>query len=271
MMSDECVTATNEISDYPSSPVCQSASATTWEKSKSADENLNTSSLWGKVSTRLLKRNSWSRLGSLGTSLTELPQDIAAVYDHLEKETGIVVADEVRLAYFKDFSRAALGGATLHIKRVEELVYKRMPDVTTLLGSKELNTLMRAKLEHDISDSSDTKEFFDFDEFAELICDIMKLKQEYDRAHGEKWFLSEFINQFPIDPESNPKQLWDLLCMLILLYCSFSVPFGIAFPDSARADEYSIQDNVDMVFNVIFMLDIGLSFLTAFDHQACPA
>ncbi len=59
--------------------------------------------------------------------------------------------------------------------------------------------------------------------------------------------------------------------MILLLYCSFSVPLSIAFPeDSSSASTSSVQDYVELSFDVIFMMDIALTFVTAYDNQVHP-
>ncbi len=211
-------------------------------------------------------------LGSTLT-LTSLPDDVTKLFDDLEREFGFLIDPESRLPYFKDFCRAALGGTILHIKRVEELLVKKNPDIYDIIGPTDFQSLMRAKLDHATSDSStDTKEFFDFDQFASLLFDVIKLQREHERAQlNEKWVIHGLKEYFPIEPESSPKQLWDLLCMIILLYCSFSVPLSIAFPgESDSGSVSSIQDYVELIFDVIFMIDIVLTFLTAFDNQVPP-
>jgi len=161
-----------------------------------------------------------------------------------------------------------LGADTLHFKKAEELLLRMNPDIVNKIGSAELKTLMRSKLEQVGSDSSpEIKELFDFEQFASLLCDVIKLQRDYERDHRDTQFLSGFREHFPIEPESTPKQLWDILCMIILLYCSFSVPLSIAFPATTETGITTVQDQVELSFDIIFMLDIGLSFLTAYDNQ----
>jgi hyperpolarization activated cyclic nucleotide-gated potassium channel 2 len=51
---------------------------------------------------------------------------------------------------------------------------------------------------------------------------------------------------------------------LLLLYCSFAVPYNIAFDTASDA-----IDSLDISINVIFMMDISLTFVTAYDRQGC--
>ena len=58
-------------------------------------------------------------------------------------------------------------------------------------------------------------------------------------------------------------QVWDGLCMLVLLYCSFSVPFTIAFVSAPAGSGLSVLDCVDIAIDALFAVDILLNFLTA--------
>ncbi len=233
------------------------------------ENNLETPA-WSRLAARLVKHNSWSRIGLLGATLTALPEDVIKLFDHLEQDHGFVIEPKIRLSHYKDFCRATLGSSILHIKRVEELLLKKTPEIEEMIGVSELQSLIRAKLDQGTSEASnDSKEFFDFEQFASLLFDVIKLQHEYERAHlYDKWMFHEFKDYFPIEPESTPKQLWDFLCMIILLYCSFSVPLSIAFPaDPSPSSAYSALDYVELTFDCIFMMDIVLSFLTAYDNQ----
>ena len=70
----------------------------------------------------------------------------------------------------------------------------------------------------------------------------------------------------PLDPETKAKQVWDLFCMLLLVYCSFSVPYSIAFmpSDSTRLMP---MDYSDIAIDIVFMVDILLTFVTKVDIQ----
>jgi hypothetical protein len=235
-------------------------------------KSIDVAGAWGRLATRLVKHNSWSQIGKLGSTLTltSLPDDVSKLFDDLEREHGTVIDTESRLSYYKDFCRAALGSAILHIKRVEELLVKKMPEIYDIIVPTELQGLMRAKLEQGASDtSSDPKEFFDFDQFVSLLFDVIKIQREHERAQiKDKWVFRGFKENFPIEPENTPKQLWDILCMIMLLYCSFSVPLSIAFPGESDSGSISSpQDYVELIFDIIFMIDIVLTFLTAFDNQ----
>ena len=71
----------------------------------------------------------------------------------------------------------------------------------------------------------------------------------------------------PIHPDSVPKQIWDGFCMLLLVYCSFSVPYSIAFIDSDSSEGLTPIDISDLAIDLIFMIDISLTFVTQYDNQ----
>ena len=68
--------------------------------------------------------------------------------------------------------------------------------------------------------------------------------------------------RIPIDPDSLWKQIWDLFCLLLLLYCSFSVPYGIAFLGDSNGSLNDLEISSISV-DIIFMVDIVFSFVTA--------
>ncbi len=55
--------------------------------------------------------------------------------------------------------------------------------------------------------------------------------------------------------------------MILLLYCSFLVPFGIAFDSIMDQQQNAAKDNFDFATDVVFMTDICLNFVTAWDNQ----
>ena len=72
---------------------------------------------------------------------------------------------------------------------------------------------------------------------------------------------------FPLDPETIPKQMWDSFCMLLLVYCSFAVPYTMAFSSTDSSGGLTAIDYSDLAIDLIFMIDISLTFVTQFDNQ----
>ena len=65
-----------------------------------------------------------------------------------------------------------------------------------------------------------------------------------------------------IDPENSVKKTWDVLCMALLAYCSFSVPYGIAFEGGSQSGLNSLELKLELAIDIVFLIDIALSFIT---------
>ena len=55
--------------------------------------------------------------------------------------------------------------------------------------------------------------------------------------------------------------------MLLLLYCSFSVPYTIAFDSDDPDQKNKAKESFEQLVDVVFMMDILLNFITAWDNQ----
>jgi potassium channel len=108
-----------------------------------------------------------------------------------------------------------------------------------------------------------------FEFFLLLVCDLKGRKEKQNYEKELVMSMSSLSKLLPLDPESTFRQCWDLLCMLLLLYCSFYVPFGIAFPDdsSGLGGGMSPVEAFGLAVDTVFMLDIGLSFVTAVEVE----
>jgi hypothetical protein len=225
---------------------------------------------WGRISFSVLKKDYWARLGHLA-KLSVLPEDVARIFDDMEAKTKIVMKEDVKLQYYQDFTRSALGSTTLHFREVESLVRRRNPHIQ--IGHNDFHTLVTSKLEQSVSSSkvhSENNKYFDFENFAALVYDLLLYHEESIRVQHAGWSTTELLRQLPFDPDSGLKQSWDILCLFLLLYCSFSVPYSIAFDDSvqgASAGGLSPIQLFELLVDCTFMLDIVLSFLTGYDNQ----
>ena len=102
-----------------------------------------------------------------------------------------------------------------------------------------------------------------FELFITVVCKILSIRAQ--KARDERVSALALLNStLPLNPDSRYKQAWDLLCLVLLLYCSFYVPYSLAFDTSSLGDSSSPTDVVDLLINCIFMIDIGLTFLTAY-------
>jgi hypothetical protein len=221
---------------------------------------------WDHFATSLLKQGYWNRLGNLTKRFDSLPFDIDETFNEIEERTSVKLNAEQRLTYFAEFTRAALGSTTLHFRDVEALITRKNPEI--MVNRIEFLMIMTNKL-HELSketnDQSET-EYIDFKHFAALLYDLFKRYEDMKRATEGRWSLKDFKRQFPLDPDSRQKQIWDTICMLLLLYCSFSVPYSIAF-DSDDPDQNRAKESFELVIDAVFMVDIFLNFITAWDNQ----
>ena len=229
-------------------------------------------SKWSTLTSAILKKGNWARLGQLAKSLNSLPEDVAAIFDKLEKKSKVTMNSETRLLYYQDFTRSALGSTTLHSQEVELLIRRRNPEIE--IGYSDLHTIMSNKLEQSALASmvrTENNEYFDFEHFAALMYDLLAYHEETTRVHERGWSILEFFRQLPLDPDSGRKQSWDFLCLLLLLYCSFSVPYSIAFDETIKGapdvGDFNSLQVFDLFVDCIFMCDIALSFLTGWDRQ----
>jgi hypothetical protein len=124
---------------------------------------------WETFTARLLRHGYWSRLGDLAKSLNALPEDIAIIYDRIQKNMTYKMDKETRLQYYKEFTRTALGSAVLRFNEVETLIDRLK--LADHINRVELFNLMNSKLEA-VQKGSDGNEFFDFELFASITCDL---------------------------------------------------------------------------------------------------
>jgi hypothetical protein len=226
---------------------------------------------WSALASAILKKGNWARLGQLAKSLNSLPEDVAEIFDKLETKSKIVMNNETRLQYYQDFTRSALGSTTLHSRDVELLIRRRNPEIE--IGYSDLHTLMMNKLEQSAQTSkirTENNEYFDFEHFAALMYDLHSYHQEMTRVQEQGWSVSLFFHQLPIDPDSGRKQSWDILCLSLLLYCSFSIPYSIAFDTNIKGTTDGKLNSFqifDSFVDCVFMCDIALSFVTGWDRQ----
>jgi hypothetical protein len=223
---------------------------------------------WDRFSQSILKKGYWGRLGNLTKSLTSLPYDIEAIYDEIEQRNAFRLNAKSRLMYYNEFTRAALGSTTLHFRDVEALITKKNPEI--MMSTIDFMTLMTSKF-HELSsgaaNQAENLEYIDFKHFAALLYELFKHHQDTTRAKEGRWGVRDMLRQLPLDPDSKRKQIWDAFCMILLLYCSFAVPYSIAFESIESEDENHVKENFDVVTDVVFMMDICLNFVTAWDNQ----
>jgi hypothetical protein len=197
-----------------------------------------------------------------------LPRDIEVIYADLEEKIPLRLSADVQLKYYAEFTRKALGGTTLHFGDVEAIIYRLNPEI--MISKFEFWTLMTStclELSKGAKDQPEPSEYIDFKHFAVLMYHLIKHHSDATKAKTGKWNFKSVLDIFPIDPDSAPKQFWDTFCMLLLLYCSFSVPFNIAFDDIEQDQQMGDKQRFETAVDVLFMLDMLLNFITAWDNQ----
>jgi hypothetical protein len=237
-------------------------------ESDMSDTTPATAEKWHHVSQETLKKGYWSRLGNLSKTMDSLPQDVEAIYVEFEGRSSVRLSAESRLMYYADFTRAALGATTLHYKDVEALIQRKNPEI--MIGTVDFLALITSKF-HELSNGTNNKpensEYIDFKLFAALIFDLFKHHEDMKRSTQGRWTFKDLIRQLPLDPDSGKKQAWDILCMILLLYCSFSVPFGIAFDTAEQEEPDQVKEVFEAIIDAMFLIDIGLNFITGWDNQ----
>jgi hypothetical protein len=135
---------------------------------------------WERFASNALRKGYWSRLGDLAKTLNALPEEIEAIFQRIQKNwpSGqFPIDDETKLQFYKEFTRTALGSTVLRFNEVETLI-QRM-HLATHINRVELNNRMNSKLETgQIEKGGEQNEFFDFELFASLACDLYDLQRK---------------------------------------------------------------------------------------------
>ncbi len=210
--------------------------------------------------------DNFRRQNRVGKTPDTVPSDVTALFIRLETEFGLHIDVDQRFHYYLEFCKQSSDLGILEASQVHDVLQK----LEIVVSTQRLNDLMSKKLHAMIrSDSCLPGEFqedgLDFETFASLLVEILS-GSELD----EETSLStiSFSRYFPLDPDTHIKQIWDAWCLLLLLYCSFSVPYNIAF-ESDTGPGLKANDIADLIINMIFLVDIALTFLTAYDNQGC--
>ena len=214
------------------------------------------------------------------SNLLALDHETLEAYDQLEVKTGIRIEFIDRQRYFYEFSKMASPFGLIASSKLQILILKLGIDVSENVLDYFIGNLLESKEENNVgapgSDvwssrfGSNAGLELNFRAFLGLLFDIMVHNQiqqngiNNGKYGNTSWSLSNFL---PLDPDSFPKQTWDAACLVILLYCSFSVPYSIAFVPSPVSGELSPLDYSDIAIDIIFLTDIALSFVTAYDHH----
>ena len=196
----------------------------------------------------------WERAGIL-------PKFARNLFDKVEAKYGIHIKADDRKEYYSKFFSRASGSTTLTASEMEQLLG---PNETGIARSVEkaraqvqyLLAILSASFGTEVECETDRLDFHFF------LCVVCEIQSKSVRADPNA--ISTRSKIFPVDPDSSIKQIWDIFCLILLLYCSFSVPYGIAFLDDS-ASGLDVMDVFGLVVDMIFMCDILLSFVTAIE------
>ena len=208
---------------------------------------------WKSFVLKLCKSD-WNNLRKRIQKL--VPQDINEIFDKAEHDNNIKILDFERKRWYLEFKR--LSGCFDYSTSIDRLNWDEIEDLVCYrlelnIPRNQLKDLIKSKK----LEAEDVNKSLDFGEFLSLMCFIRNYPVKIDQPKNLS--VSQFI---PIDPDSGSKQAWDLFCMLLLLYCSLSIPFSVAFFNTE--DMPSTLQNLDLMIDSLFMFDILLSFLTCY-------
>ena len=185
-------------------------------------------------------------------SFLGLPEEINALYDHLESDEGRIFNKAERNRYYNAFYKKASGASVINTLQMEELIHQQIE-----VGD--------ANLQEMTNNLPVNNGLFDFKSFIWLLSAVMRFTEvsaQQNKIACWKYWYNRLI---PVHPDAVPKQLWDLLVLLLLIYSCFQVPYSMAFDDPGMySDKTSVMFAVDVLLDVIFMVDVSLCFLTAF-------
>ena len=174
-------------------------------------------------------------------SLQKLPNSIGSVFDKLELSTGLIFTPEERKLCYRQFTVKASSLGTILSSDMEEMLSQ--PTLDIVLPIQEIRHLMVREKQRQPTDleGSDADphsierdgDAYDFQQFAAVVADARLLSKARARALSRCSASALLHTMLPIDPEASWKQMWDTFMLLLLLYCSFSVPYEIAFMETS--------------------------------------
>ena len=215
-------------------------------------------SRWAKL-VHQLNKNDWDNLRRRIQRL--IPDEYTEVFNQAYQNHNILFTDGERKKFYSEFTKLCGVFGSIANFDIPSLQWTELYVLIQKLGvsisEKDLKNLANAKMKSE-------GETFDFPKFVSLMCDVRKyLERSKKKSTSGRAMLEIF--KIPIDPDSGPKQAWDLFSMVLLLYCSFSIPFSVAFLNQGNMPE-ELQD-FDLLVDSLFMLDILLSFVTWYDDK----
>ena len=186
-------------------------------------------------------------------------------FDDKQKEYGIQLPPMLRQKYHTEFLHMAAGADTIKSADVEFLVER----VGFRLGKDALQRAMHKELLRYMEQYAMCDDRLTFEMCVGVLCAILSDAKARTVAPPES-ATSRLRLLFPLDPDSRPKQAWDLLCLGLLLYCSFYVPVNLAFESASLGPVLTPAECADAAIDAIFLLDVALTFFTAYYDSQVP-
>ena len=179
------------------------------------------------------------------------------------REYGIILDPAIHKKCYETFRATASDSETIQHFEIESFLLKLIAE------NRSEGVNLDEKMLKSVLEKSDYGEVYSFEMVLELLGKVVSSKSSgMDRDSGLS--LARLRRCLPLNPDSVLKQSWDFFCLVLLLYCSFYVPFNLAFDNSSPGDSLRPTDILDIFINTVFMLDIALTFATSYyDNQGC--
>ncbi len=219
---------------------------------------------WKVWSDRIIRNHTWGRLWRV---LDKAPKEIVKIFDQVESNCNgeAKLNEEQRNRIYKDFFRiASTNFGELLSWEVDGLIHSEI--FTQALGVHGMDTTTRNKLFIEVLKKRVNTDHaaYDFEKFVGLLYDIMLLKTSFISRRKQE-LSYQFRIYFPIDPDSPAKQAWDSLMMLALLYCSFDIPYNLAFYINESQEIWTPYELWGIFLDCTLLVDIALTFVTAIE------
>ena len=206
------------------------------------------------------RRNRSERAATLASDSIERVNNVVEISKNSSQvsgrgfRTGIsAISADDRKAYAVKFLKLADSSGTISSSQLSTLLG---PDELDLgVDGEEVQACIHQMLTKTSFAGKCDIEHLNLEFFLSLVS---RINQKTQPASGPR----QLRPNIPFDPDSTWKQIWDLFCLLLLFYCSFSVPYGIAFLADSDGSLGALEIS-NLVVDMVFMVDILLSFLTA--------
>ena len=170
----------------------------------------------------------------------------------------------MRRLHFEEFCELAGSFEIAHISDVDYLLKDRLKlDIDGVQAQARIADFVTSCARRNSEGT------FSFEDFVPFMFDLLQcLDADKPAAHGDL-AGTRFGWRPTLDPDAPWRRAWDLLCTLLLLYCAFSVPYSLVFQPPSPPSTLTPMDISDLAIDAVFMTDMALSALTAYDDQGC--